>query len=168
MNPPETGHIRTFTGRKFWPLQPRAEDLDIRDIAHALSNICRFTGHVRKFYSVAEHSVRVSELLPPPLKLWGLLHDASEAYMCDLASPVKSQCPGYRAAEVKLEFIIAERFGLEWPRPAEIKAADVLLFLAEKRDLMPGKSFTVEYPRIRPWSPATAKARFLRAFRALQ
>lgn len=160
----DNNYIRTFTGRKFWPLQPRQDDLDINDIAHALSNICRFTGHTRLFYSVAEHSVRVAEILPPDLRLWGLLHDASEAYLCDLASPVKKQCAGYAEAEGKLEFEIATAFGLSWPRPFDIKTADLTLFEAERRDLMPGDYRPVDYPHISPWCPRYARTRFLEAF----
>lgn len=81
--------IQTFLGKPFWPLSPRPEDIDIRDIAHALAMTCRFTGHSQKFYSVAEHSVRVSRIVPAQFALHGLLHDASEAYLCDLSRPIK-------------------------------------------------------------------------------
>lgn len=70
----------TYTGRQFWPLDPRAEDIDIRDVAHHLSLICRFNGAGRAFYSLAQHSCLVADTLDAPLKLWGLLHDAAEAY----------------------------------------------------------------------------------------
>src|ERR1017187_10636100 len=78
------GSITTFSGIHFWPLLPNPADIRIEDIAHALSNQCRFAGHAREFYSVAEHSVRVSQLCPPEDALWGLLHDASEAYLTDV------------------------------------------------------------------------------------
>jgi len=73
--------IQTFTGRRFRPRNPAPDDFDIRDVAHALSLLCRFNGHCRVFYSVAEHSVRVSRICPPPAALWGLLHDLGEAYI---------------------------------------------------------------------------------------
>src|SRR5271165_7548492 len=81
--------IQTYTGRVMYPLDPRPEEINIIDIAHALSNLCRFTGHVRTFYSVAEHSVRVSQHCDPKDALWGLLHDASEAYLADMSRPMK-------------------------------------------------------------------------------
>ncbi|MBF0612521.1 MAG: hypothetical protein HQL55_15470, partial [Magnetococcales bacterium] len=76
--------IQTFTGRQFWPLAPVLEHIHVQDIAHALSLLCRFNGHCQKFYSVAEHSLHVATILPPELAGWGLLHDASEAYLADL------------------------------------------------------------------------------------
>ena len=85
--------IQTYTGRKFHPLRPRVAEVDVRDIAHALSLKCRFGGHCRVFYSVAEHSVRVSRVLEAKgreLAVWGLMHDAGEAYLPDVGRPVKS------------------------------------------------------------------------------
>ena len=122
----------------FYPLDPRAEELDIDDIAHALSNMCRFTGHVSEFYSVAQHSMEVANILPEELKLTGLLHDASEAYLVDISRPVKrdSRFSFYREAEAVLEKCIAEKFGLTWPWAEEVKRADNVLLLTEKRDLM--------------------------------
>src|ERR1700744_4853571 len=87
------GWIQTFTGKKFSPLAPRPEDVDIRDIAHALAMKCRFNGHCSPFYSIAEHSVRVSWLLEQQGKreaLWGLMHDAADAYLPDLGAPIKN------------------------------------------------------------------------------
>ena len=81
--------IQTMSGVIFYPLDPRPEEIRIEDIAHALSHQCRFAGHCREFYSVAEHSVRVSRELPQEFMLWGLLHDASEAYLVDLPRPIK-------------------------------------------------------------------------------
>jgi hypothetical protein len=99
-NPTRVGDwIQTYSGRQFWPLDPRVEDVHLEDIAHALSNVCRYTGHVREFYSVAEHSVHVSWSCEPEDALWGLLHDASEAYLADMARPVKQNMPVYVAAE---------------------------------------------------------------------
>ena len=79
----------TYSGRRFWPLEPRPQDVDIEDIAHAMSMKCRFTGHAEGFISVAEHSVNVARFLPPKLRLHGLLHDAAEAYLPDIARPIK-------------------------------------------------------------------------------
>ncbi|MEM4379972.1 MAG: hypothetical protein QXL01_04720, partial [Thermoplasmatales archaeon] len=79
--------IETYSGKKFDYLAQ--SELDIEDIAHALSNLCRFNGHTRVFYSVAEHSVNVSSMVPPELKIAALLHDAAEAYIGDVPSPLK-------------------------------------------------------------------------------
>lgn len=100
--------IMTHTGKKFRPFSPRIEDIDIEDIAHALSNLCRFNGHTSKFYSVAEHSILVSELCPDELKLKGLLHDAAEAYLGDVPSPLKTE--SHEAAETILLGKIFKKF----------------------------------------------------------
>ena len=140
------GWIQTVTGRAFPILDPRPEDIDIRDIAHALSMLCRFGGHTREFYSVAQHSVLVSlvlERFQPDnhvLKLGGLLHDRGEGYLLDLPRPIK-RLPGfepYRKLEHHIERVSEPRFGLvltEADRKA-IKAADELVLRTECRDLM--------------------------------
>jgi hypothetical protein len=128
--------IQTFTGRQFWPLSPHVDDVDIRDIIHALALKCRFTGHCREFYSVAQHSVLVAQMLPPELKLWGLLHDASEAYLPDVARPVKRELVGFNAIEARVMRCIAERFSLSWPMPDEVHVADIRALATERRDLM--------------------------------
>jgi hypothetical protein len=87
-------YIVTYTGRRFHFLDPKIDEISIEDIAHALSNVCRFTGHTKRFYSVAEHSCLVSALCDNRLE--GLLHDASEAYMSDLSSPLKMLVPDYK------------------------------------------------------------------------
>lgn len=136
----EQEYIRTFTGKKCWPCDPRVEDISIEDIAHSLSLICRFTGHVREFYSVGDHSLRVSELCSPENKLWGLLHDASEAYLADVARPVKrNQSFGtyYKNVEAGLMAVIAAKFNLSLPEPPEVKTFDNILLRTEQRDLMP-------------------------------
>ena len=97
------GWITTYTGQHFYPLDPRPHEVNMLDIAHALSMICRFNGHTQFFYSVAEHSIRCAyhahEQWPDriELQLAALLHDASEAYLCDIPRPVKLQLPDYRA-----------------------------------------------------------------------
>jgi 5'-deoxynucleotidase YfbR-like HD superfamily hydrolase len=136
--------IRTFTGKRFYPLDPKAEDIDINDIAHSLSNLCRFAGHCSSFYSVAQHSVIVSEVLrdrflaSPALQLKGLLHDATEAYLVDIPRPVKvsNLMAGYRSAEANLELKVAEKFGLGDIMTTEVKYADMVALVTEARDLM--------------------------------
>lgn len=133
------GWIQTFMGHKFTPLAPRAEDVDIVDIAHALGNTCRFGGHCRQFYSVAQHCVNVANTLPSHLQLHGLLHDAAEAYLCDLPSPVKRDADmvTYRAAEMEIMAKIWERFGLSYGEPPEVKRADFEMFEIEAWSLFP-------------------------------
>src|SRR5579872_2947230 len=81
--------IQTASGLEFPLFEPRLDAINIEDIAHGLSMICRFTGQCARFYSVAEHSVHVSHLVPREDAAWGLLHDAAEAYLGDVASPLK-------------------------------------------------------------------------------
>lgn len=130
--------IRTFTGNTYDYANPSVLSISIDDIAHALSNICRFSGHVKEFYSVAEHSFRVSSLCSEENKLWGLLHDASEAYCSDLPRPFKRMIgmEPYRTYEKRTMNIICKRFGLPEEEPEEVKRADMRMLVTEQRDLM--------------------------------
>lgn len=138
--------ISTHTGKQFDPLNPQTPDIVIEDIAHALGNMCRFAGHTKEFYSVAQHSVLVSQILEEQghdltTQLRGLLHDATEAYMVDIPRPLKIQSfmAEYRVAEDRLEAAIAERFfndGWTVCTPL-VKKADVIALATEARDLMP-------------------------------
>ncbi len=168
--------IQTYLGKQFWPLAPRAEDLDILDIAHSLSLQCRFNGHSRVFYSVADHSVRVADNLPRDLALWGLLHDAAEAYLGDLSRPLKSQVEArwFNDAEDRLLKVIAETYGLVWPMPSQVREADDVLLVTEARDLMvepPADWFLEAEPltgHIEPLGPTDAEALFLERYEALR
>jgi hypothetical protein len=133
---PGNPYIQTVSGRKFFPLNPRAEDIDILDIAHALSMKCRFAGHCTSFYSVAQHSVLVSNLLPPHLQLCGLLHDAGEAYFADIPKPIKMEYPEFSAIEDKIMYVVAAKYGFSWPEHPEVKAADNAMLATEARDLL--------------------------------
>jgi hypothetical protein len=126
--------IQTYTGTLFTPLEPKPADIHIEDIAHSLSLQCRFTGHCKEFYSVAQHSYLVSLICEDPK--WGLMHDASEAYLADVARPIKNSIPDLLKAEEGLQKAIAERFGLSWPMPECLDLADNQVLLAEKRDLL--------------------------------
>lgn len=140
---------QTYTGRQFYPLDPRADDIDIVDIAHALSRICRFNGHCSRPYSVAEHSLHValhvaqdqSEPVDRTTVLAALLHDASEAYLCDIPRPLKTmpEMAPYRAMEANVEAIIAAKYGLPHPLPAIVKRHDLRALATEYRDLVPNK-----------------------------
>lgn len=126
--------IQTYSGRRIDLANPDPNDLDLDDIAHALGLICRFTGHVREFYSVAQHCVIVARLVPPELALSALLHDATEAYIGDVSRPLKGMLPEYRAIEARLWAAIADRFGVT--ESPEIKVADNIALLWERRDLL--------------------------------
>jgi uncharacterized protein len=165
--------IRTFTGRTFFPMDPDWAEIDIADIAHSLSHLCRFAGHCREFYSVGDHSCRVAEIVAPENRKWALLHDAAEAYLVDLPRPIK-RFPGlgdlYKMAEARVEAAVAQQFRLTLPMPAEIKVADNILLITELRDLMGRKPRPYERAlegTIEPLSPAAAKAKFLSMFREL-
>jgi 5'-deoxynucleotidase YfbR-like HD superfamily hydrolase len=186
------GHwMQTVSGRMFWPLDPRPEDFSIHDIAHALSMVCRFGGHTPTFYSVAEHSCRVAMALldghERRIALYGLLHDAAEAYLGDVVWPLKQsrQMEGYKSIEARVERVIFERFMGGDPAPPirdAIKHFDLVLLATEKRDLMTHghgdasreaaaawHSDGVEplKERIEPWVSHEARQRFLLMYACL-
>lgn len=121
------------TRKKFFDiLDPHSYDYEIEEIAHALSNICRYTGHCSPFYSVAEHSVYVSHLVPPEFALEGLLHDASEAYIGDVSKPLKELLPAYKAIEEEVEKAIANHFNLQFPYDESVHVADGQMYWSER------------------------------------
>lgn len=115
---------------------PEASLITIYDVAHALSNLCRFTGHCHSFYSVAEHSVHVSRLVPPRDALAGLLHDAVEAVVGDMSRPLKSLLPSYKEIERRCEAAILARFGLPPELPESVKRADIAMLAIEQAQAM--------------------------------
>lgn len=164
--------IQTYTGKKFFPLNPNIEDIDIEDIAHSLSMQCRFTGHSKFHYSVAQHSVLVSLNCEPQYALYGLLHDAAESYVCDLAAPLKKsgQFESYKKIETNLQSLIFTKYGLKPIEPDNIKNIDLRMLATEARDLMSplhpewklsAQPFEFTIPII---SPRTAKHYFLYRF----
>jgi len=136
--------IQTRTGKFIDPLDPDPDMICIEDIAWALMNICRYTGHTNKFYSVAEHSTLVaisiynskSFFATRSLCLTALLHDASEAYLSDISSPVKHRLPDYVKAESRLMSVIADVFGFEYPLPDIVLGADRQILRYEVPALM--------------------------------
>lgn len=132
--------IQTFTGRRFSVTRADHEQVDIEDIVNATSKICRFSGNCSTFYSVAEHSVRVTRRLPPHLQLAGLLHDACEAYLSDVPKPVKDlpEMEGYMVVEADIMRAIEYHFGLPQNvlESDEIKQADHEMVCIEARCLM--------------------------------
>lgn len=132
-------YIVTRSGGKFWYDNPMGSAYTIEDIAASLSKLCRFVGHTREMYSVAEHSVLVSRLVPRGMELAGLLHDASEAFCGDIASPLKAMLPEYKQIEDRVQGAIMARFGVQWDHfvKEQVKRADLIALATEKRDLLP-------------------------------
>jgi hypothetical protein len=170
----EDAWIRTYSGVKFWPLDPDPYAIRIADIAHALSLQCRYAGHVKWHYSVGQHSILVSHECPEPAQLWGLMHDAAEAYLVDLPRPIKWKMPGYQEAEERLLKLIAGKYGLGWPVPDVVKELDNRMMHDEIEQLMGydplealgansrGLGVTIEQQH-----PAYVKQQFLLRFRFL-
>lgn len=163
--------MQTYTGAQFWPLDPRAEEVRFEDIAAALSKLCRYGGQCIRFYSVAEHCVHVASRAPDGLKLAALMHDGSEAYLCDIIRPIKSHLANYLKIEAELERCIASRFGLSWPMPPEVRRLDTAILADERDQVMAPPPVpwpqTTEPPlgiTLRFWTPAQAKYEFTTAF----
>jgi 5'-deoxynucleotidase YfbR-like HD superfamily hydrolase len=147
--------IRTYSGRRFYPLAPRPQDVCIEDIAHALSMLCRYTGHVQRFYSVAEHSAYVCTSMADRLKAagmsgrpgnsnllrWALLHDAAEAYVGDMTRPLKHQAEMtlFREVESRVQTAITTHFGLVGQEPALVREIDKQIIGSEVRQLKFGE-----------------------------
>lgn len=128
--------ILTYTGRHFDFRDPRPEIINIADIGKGLASESRFAGQTQHFYSVAQHSVLASEIVPPEFALEALLHDAAEAYCKDIPTPLKAMLPDYRAIEARVDAAIRRAFGLpEWIS-REVRQADLTLLATERRDLM--------------------------------
>jgi 5'-deoxynucleotidase YfbR-like HD superfamily hydrolase len=166
---------QTYRGHRFEFHNPKARMVDVGDIAHALSLQCRFNGHVREFYSVAQHCVHVSGMLPDHLALVGLLHDASEAYLGDLITPVKAMVPQFKVLEMKVEQAVADRFGFDsdlLDHPL-VKHADHVMLATEASQLLdcPPRGWDLHVApanfTLAPLGPAEAKKLFLTRFQEL-
>lgn len=164
--------IQTYSGRKFSPLDPYPDAIVIIDIAHSLSMQCRFTGHTKSFYSVAQHSVLVSYICDSADALWGLLHDASEAYLTDVPRPLKrsGKFDAYLEFEKNMQNAVCTRFNLPLVEPPSVKIADTILLATEARDLMAPLHSDWVLPvqplpfKIESVGPQEAKNMFMRRF----
>jgi len=167
--------ITTFTGKHFDFAAPAVEGICIEDIAQALSHECRFAGHLQAFYSVAQHCVLASHLVPAEFALEALLHDATEAYCKDIPAPLKRLLPDYQAIEDQVDAIIRLRFGLPLTKDVAIKYADLVMLATERRDLVIHKNES--WPMlegipaadfaINPLPPAIARTIFMQRFHEL-
>lgn len=176
---PDRGQwTQTYTGIQFFLTDPRPGEVNIVDIAHALSMQCRYGGHCREFYSVAEHSLAVSYIVPPGMALEGLLHDAAEAYICDVPRPLKQLLGApYSWIEAKIMTAINERYGThivdkQWDET--LKWADNTMLHTEMLAMMaaPPKPWVTMPPALENWtfyyySPLLAKRRFYARFSEL-
>lgn len=175
-------YILTSTGKHYNFLEPAPDSICIEDIANSLSNQCRFTGHtvegtpvLRVFYSVAQHSVLASYCVPRHLALKTLLHDAEEAYLGDMSTPLKQFFPFFKTLSKRAHEAVFAHFGLTPEMPPKIKNADLVLLATEKRDLMPEDTHVwgilegVEPmpERIRPLLPQAAMELFMARFNEL-
>lgn len=151
--------IRTFTGKVFDIKILDPKSICIEDIAHALAFTPRFGGHLKEFYSVAQHSILVSNLLEnTDQELAALLHDASEAYLGDVPSPIKKLLPDYKVLENNLSKVLAKKFKIKYPYHPLIKEADKNLLSLE------WDSFFMNVGLLDYWTPEFAKAKFLEKF----
>ena len=170
------GSIMVYTGGFVNPTNIQPSDVHIEDIAHALSLICRFNGHIDKFYSVAEHSLLVSkaagEAYSDEVALVGLLHDATECYISDIPRPIKSLLPGYKELELSVEKVIFRAFGLNHHLMSLVKEFDTAILVDEANALMPKATWQEEIGqglglKIEALSPADAEWAFLETFKRL-
>jgi hypothetical protein len=178
MNEERKGHwIRTYSGGRYWPSDPRPQDVKIEDIAHHLSLICRYNGAVPWFYSVAEHSYHVSFMVPRQHQMYGLLHDAHEAYIGDVTRPFKKEIgEPYKHFDRINWAAVALRFGLDPTPPTEVKEADAQILHHElaAMEMEPtvhadGLPVIVDLDvEIHNWEPETAEWMFLQRYRDLQ
>lgn len=177
MRPKLEPWIETFTGKKFDFSNPQPDMIDIADIAHALSLLCRYNGHCSQFYSVAEHSVLLARHVmehgayKPTDMLTMLLHDAAEAYIGDMPAPLKDMMPQFKELENQIEFVIAHKFKLYHPFPVYIKEFDLRILKDEKEQIMGvvewGKQMAHVFPlgiKLQCWTPEQAERKFIQTF----
>jgi hypothetical protein len=166
--------ILLHSGEYFDFVEPHKSAFTIDDIAHGLSNVCRFAGQSERFYSVAEHSIYVSQIVPPRDALAALMHDAAEAFIGDVSKPLKGLLPEYKAIEDRVEAAIFERFNIPLPLPKSVKWADITMLATEKFHVMRNHDdwdYTAGRKmidmNIECWLPSVAKHQFLCRFNEL-
>lgn len=169
----------TASGVQFWPLDPRADEVELEDIAFGLAHQGRYNGQTRRFYSVAQHSVHLADWFAirhdVQLARWALMHDAAEAYLGDIIRPVKPFVPGFAEIEARLERVIFRAFGLEGEIPQAVREADTRILTDEFLHLFPTEALARygldQRPRlgiaIEALRPHDARALFLNRFELL-
>ena len=164
--------LQTYSGKAFYIMDPKPEDICIIDIASALSKQCRYAGHCINFYSVAEHCVHVADKVDDKFKLTALMHDASEAYLVDLPRPIKKQIPQYKVLEAQLEQVIANKYKLIYPFPKEVMSIDNRILMDERIQNMGEPPMAWDkYEENDPigvklgyWEPSVATRAFINSF----
>lgn len=174
--------IALLSGAKMHYHAPENSDVTIEDIASALSNNCRFSGHLPRFYSIAQHLVNTSRIVRPELAFTGLMHDTAEAFTNDLPTPLKWAFPIFKELETKIESAMAKKFGFEFPYPKEIKIADTHMLILEKFYVKEDHSIWPNYEEwtkgkvqhllkkvdLESWQPRRAKREFLERYYELK
>ncbi len=159
--------------------RPEESDVTLDDLASALSNICRFSGHLPCFYSVAQHLVNTSRIVPPEYAFDALMHDTSEAFTNALPTPLKWSMPAFKDLENKIEAAMSWRFEFTFPYPTEVKVADTQMLMLEKKyvklDTRPWPQYDeIEIDHLlplvdlKPWQPVRAKREFLERYAQLR
>lgn len=170
--------IALLSGAQFNYNKPWESNVTIEDIASALSNVCRFSGHLPCFYSVAQHLVNTSYIVPREIAFDALMHDTAEAFTNDLPTPLKWALPIFKELEVKIESAMAEKFGFTYPYPDQVKEADTQMLLLEKiyvkQDYEPWPYYQdvqyehlVDKVQLKGWQPQRARREFLERFQEL-
>lgn len=166
--------LQTFSGRVVDLINPTVDDILLIDIAHSLSQLCRFTGSTTAFYSVAQHAVLVSRLVSPQNALWALHHDSSEAFIGDISKPLKLYLNGrYTELEKRFMRVICDKFGMSHEEPDEVAVADRIMLVTERKYLLLEQEEPWPYTeqplseKIIPWSPRIAKSEFLARYSLL-
>lgn len=171
--------IGLLSGAQFNYNRPEESDVTLDDLASAVSNICRFSGHLPCFYSVAQHLVNTSRIVPVGLEYDGLMHDTAEAFTNDLPTPLKWALPIFKELEVKIESAMAKKFGFNYPYDPAVKLADTQMLLLEKKYVKRDEQYWPNYQGIeyehlldkvdlKPWQPGRAKREFLERFEELR
>lgn len=168
--------LMTYTGRIYWPFSPNAHDVRIEDIAHGLSNLCRYGGQCRLFYSVAEHSVLMSYMVPQAQALEALLHDGSEAYCGDVILPIKRSLEEYTEMERLNMQAVRKAFALDPEEHPNVSRADRQIVSTEYETLFgPIPEYLdhafpyVKDPfvKLELWCPTIAEHKFLQRYHEL-
>lgn len=161
--------IRTYTGKQFYTVDPRVNEVDILDIAHGLSLSCRYTGQCNEFYSVAEHCCHLYDNCSKENRFWALMHDASEAYIADINRPTKPYLSNYKTLEDAIMRVVCLRFGLPPVMPGEVMTLDYRILKDEMEQNM-NTPWAVDVEplgvKLQLWNPKEAEAQFMARFKA--
>ncbi len=176
---PDQQWIGLLSGATLNYNDPGSSEVTIDDLAAALSNVCRFSGHLPCFYSVAQHLVNTSRIVKPELAYDALMHDTSEAFTNDIPTPLKWALPVFKELEARIEEAMGKRFGFTYPYHPDVKLADTQMLLLEKKYIKQDEHKWINYQDIefehlvdlvdlKPWQPIRAKREFLERYEELK